>query len=82
MSDTDVLVNWDGVKATVTALEEDVVKNLVKGNASAGVRARKGLRALRGQLTLIVKQSMEAAKAARAAKPPKAPKEPKAKKSA
>ena len=82
MSDTDVLVNWDGVKATVTALEEDVVKNLVKGNASAGVRARKGLRGLRGQLTLIVKQSMEAAKAARAAKPPKAPKEPKAKKSA
>lgn len=78
MSD-DVLVVWESVKASVVALEEDVVKNLVKGNASAGVRARKGLRSLRSDLTKLVKQSMEAAKAARAAKPKR---EPKAKKAA
>lgn len=72
--DTTVLSKWDEVKTAVSALEEDVVKNLVKGNASAGVRARKGLRSLRGQLTAIVKQSMEIAKAKKAEKPAKAPK--------
>lgn len=70
----DVLAKWNEVKATIAALEEDVVKNLVKSNASAGVRARKGLRGLRGQLTAVVKQSMELAKAKKAEKPAKAPK--------
>ena len=77
---TETLVGWTEVKDAVAALEEDVVKNLVKGNASAGVRARKGLRALRGKLTGLVKASMETAKAAKAAKPPREKKAPKAKK--
>ena len=69
MSEEAILEKWNEVKATISALEEDVVKNLLKGNASAGVRARKGLRGLRGQLTVVVKQSMEIAKSKKVEKP-------------
>lgn len=75
-ADLTVLAGWEAVKAALAALEEDVAKNLVKGNASAGVRSRKGLRSLRGQLTAIVKQSMEVAKAKKAEKPVKEKKTP------
>lgn len=82
MDEIEVLAKWNEVKATLESLEEDVVKNLVKGNASAGVRTRKGLRLVRTQLTALVKQSMEVAKQKKAEKPAKAPKAVKTAKSA
>jgi hypothetical protein len=39
-----VLVKWEEVRALVNELELDVKKN-ASGNSSAGIRARKGLRA-------------------------------------
>ena len=42
----------------------DVVKN-AKGNASAGIRARKGLRALRDKLSELVKTTLNEEKSAK-----------------
>lgn len=49
MSDSNNLVLdvWSQLKVLVETLEEDVHKNAVKGNLSAGVRVRKNLRNLR-----------------------------------
>ena len=55
MSDNSTVVSkWEEVKAVVAELELDVQKN-ARGNSAAGVRARKGLRALRGKVTELVK---------------------------
>lgn len=67
MSD-EVLAVWNDVKAALVVLEEDVVKNLVMGNASAGVRARKGIRDVRKKLAALVKQSLEVTKAKKSTK--------------
>jgi hypothetical protein len=45
---------WAEVKALVDSLELDVLKN-AKGNASAGVRVRKGLRLLKKVAGELVK---------------------------
>jgi hypothetical protein len=42
-----VLDVWSEFKLLVEQVEEDVHKNAVKGNLSAGVRVRKGVRRLR-----------------------------------
>jgi len=41
-----ILDKWKGIRVLVEGLELDVHKN-ASGNASAGVRARRGLRALK-----------------------------------
>lgn len=53
---------WNAIKAAVAELDVDVLKN-AKGNASAGVRARKGLRALKTSLSDLVKVTLEEGKA-------------------
>lgn len=53
-----VATKWDEIKAIVTDLELDIHKN-AKGNAAAGVRARKGLRSLRGTVTELVKLTVD-----------------------
>ena len=52
---------WNVIKAAVAELDVDMLKN-AKGNASAGVRARKGLRALRASLSDLVKVTLEEGK--------------------
>jgi len=60
----DVLVKWEELKQLVEALELDVAKN-ARGVASAGVRARKGLRALQGKSKELVKLTIELEKKAK-----------------
>jgi hypothetical protein len=66
---SDVKTLWEEVKATVLAVELDVLKN-AEGNVSAGVRARRGLRMLRtkvNDLVKVLKQEDQAKKEARKA---------------
>ena len=53
---------WEAIKVIVESLELDVQKN-ANGNASAGVRARKGLRLLKKEAAELVKITIEAEKA-------------------
>ena len=54
---TTVESKWEEIKDLVTNLEEDVAKN-VNGNAAAGTRARKGLRALKKNAGELVKLTL------------------------
>tara|TARA_R110002060_G_scaffold9297_1_gene13869 strand:- start:35 stop:235 length:201 start_codon:yes stop_codon:yes gene_type:complete len=53
---------WNELKVIVESLEQDVAKN-AKGNGSAGVRARRGLRLLKKEATNLVKLTLEVEKA-------------------
>ena len=53
-SHTNVLELWTEIKSLVGTADVDVVKN-ASGNASAGVRARKALRLLKGKVGELVK---------------------------
>lgn len=53
---------WALIKEAVAEIDVDVLKN-AKGNASAGIRARKGLRALRNKLSELVKVTLAEGKA-------------------
>ena len=46
MSSNSILDKWQEIKVMIESIDLDVHKN-ASGNASAGVRARKGLRALK-----------------------------------
>ncbi len=62
MSDsTNILENWEELKALVEEVELDVHKN-AHGNKSAGVRARRGLRELKTKAADLVKLTLEAQK--------------------
>ena len=69
MSDDNnvVLSKWNELKSLVEALEQDVNK-CAKGVGAAGVRARKGLRALQTVSKSLVKTTMELEKAKKADK--------------
>ena len=49
-----IIDKWNEVKVLIESLELDVHKN-ASGNASAGVRARRGLRALKSASAELVK---------------------------
>ena len=57
MSDTTTTNLWNEIKTLVETIDVDVSKN-AKGNASAGVRARKGLRLLRTKTSELVKATL------------------------
>ena len=57
-----LLALWSEVKVTVESLELDVQKS-AKGNASAGVRSRKGMRHLKTTISEFVKESVNVQKA-------------------
>ncbi len=59
--DNALLEEWQELKVLVESLELDVHKH-ANGNASAGVRARRGLRLLKGKAAEIVKVSLAAEK--------------------
>ncbi len=54
----NVVAKWEELKASVTELELDVLKN-AKGNNAAGVRVRKGLRALKAKASELVKLTVD-----------------------
>ena len=54
---SDVTGKWEEIKQKVESLETDVQKN-AGGNASAGVRARKGLRELKTMASELVKMTL------------------------
>lgn len=58
---SDVLAKWNELKTIVESVDLDVHKN-ASGNASAGVRARKGLRALKAAAAELVKLTISSEK--------------------
>ena len=50
---------WEEFKVLVESIESDFYKNTVKGNKSAGVRVRKGLRLVKKQATNLVKATLD-----------------------
>ena len=57
-AENPVIVKWNELKSLVEGVELDVVKNS-RGVAAAGVRARKGLRALKAKASEIVKLTVD-----------------------
>ena len=53
---------WSEIKVLIESLDLDVAKNAA-GNASAGVRARRGLRLLKNKTAELVKATIEEDKA-------------------
>jgi hypothetical protein len=62
MDENQIIALWGEIKAIIDDLELDVVKN-AKGNAAAGLRARKVLRELKAKASSLVKTSLEQDKA-------------------
>ena len=56
--DNKILNKWQELKTLVESLELDIHKH-ANGNASAGVRARRGLRLLKNESAALVKASLE-----------------------
>ena len=61
MSSDTIVSAWNEIKTLVEQIEVDVTKN-ANGNASAGVRARKGLRTLKTKAAELTKVTIEAEK--------------------
>lgn len=53
-----LLDQWNEIKLLMESLDSDVLKNL-KGNSSAGVRARRGLRLLKTKLNDFSKMTIQ-----------------------
>ena len=62
MSEKNILELWTEMKTLMESLDLDVVKN-ANGNASAGVRARRGLRLLKTKSAELVKTTIAVEKA-------------------
>ena len=58
MSENPVIEKWTELKVLIESIDLDVHKN-ANGNASAGVRARKGLRLLKTQAAELVKLTVD-----------------------
>ena len=54
---SQILNKWNEIKTLVETIDLDVHKN-ANGNASAGVRARKGLRVLKNAASELVKTTI------------------------
>jgi hypothetical protein len=59
---SSTLDQWNEIKVLIESLDLDVQKN-ANGNASAGVRARRGLRLLKTKSSELVKITIESDKA-------------------
>lgn len=58
---SNIITKWEEMKVLMESIDTDVSKNAI-GNASAGVRARKGLRLLKKEAAELVKMTVEADK--------------------
>ena len=52
---------WEEIKVLVDSLDLEIAKQ-ENGNASAGIRARKGLRLLKTEVAALVKEGLEVEK--------------------
>ena len=59
--DQGLLQKWEELKTLMESIETDILKN-ANGNASAGVRARRGLRSLKSEAATLVKLSLDGTK--------------------
>ena len=57
-TETELMQKWLEIKTLMETLEVDVAKN-ANGNASAGVRVRRGLRNLKSEASSLVKISLQ-----------------------
>ena len=64
---SNILNKWQEIRVLVESIDLDVGKN-AGGNASAGVRARKGLRLLKKEAGDLVKMTVEVDKERKATK--------------
>ena len=64
---SNIMNKWEELKPLVESIDLDVNKN-AGGNASAGVRARKGLRLLKKEAAELVKMTVEADKERKASR--------------
>jgi hypothetical protein len=55
---SNIIEKWDEIKTLIESIELDVHKNS-GGNSSAGVRARRGLRALKSESADLVRLMIE-----------------------
>ena len=62
---SQILNKWNEIKVLVESIDLDVLKN-ANGNASAGVRARKGLRSLKNAASDLVKTTISEEKTRKA----------------
>lgn len=58
----NLLNKWEEIKTLVESMDLDVRKNAVKGNQSAGLRSRRGLRLLKKMTHEFLMQSVNADK--------------------
>ena len=58
---SSIINKWEELKTLVESIENDIIKN-ANGNASAGVRARRGLRNLKSEAASLVKLSLDGTK--------------------
>ena len=61
MANSQIVDTWNKVKTLVESMEIDIQKN-ANGNASAGVRARRGLRLLKKDVAALIKSMVEVEK--------------------
>lgn len=54
----NILDKWNELKVIIESIELDVQKN-ARGNNSAGIRARKGLRLLKSEASELVKLTIQ-----------------------
>ena len=64
---SNILNKWEELKTLIESIDLDVNKN-AGGNASAGVRARKGLRLLKKEAAELVKLTVDADKERKASR--------------
>ena len=62
-----IVEKWEEIRALVDSLDLDVRKN-ARGNVSAGIRARKGLRELKTWTSELVKSTIKEEKVKKAVK--------------
>lgn len=61
MANSQIVEAWNKVKTLVESMEIDIQKN-AGGNASAGVRARRGLRLLKKEAAALIKSMVDVEK--------------------
>jgi len=66
MANSQIVDAWQKVKTLVESMEIDIQKNAT-GNASAGVRARRGLRLLKKVTAGLIKSMVEVEKSRKGA---------------
>ena len=62
MSSEQIVEKWNEIRVLIESLDQDIAKN-AGGNASAGVRTRRGLRLLKKEAADLVKLTLNVEKA-------------------